>query len=98
MRRDILRNCRGVPAHACDLERVLVNVSRKHLQFWCAMGFRCSLPQQQGNRVRLFPSGAAWHPNTDRVVYSFILEEMRDHITFERGKCSGVTEEIRHPN
>lgn len=52
--------------------------------------------QQNGERVRLLPGGAACAPHPDRVLGPALGEDRRDHLVLDRLPGFGVTEECRH--
>ena len=54
--------------------------------------------QQNGNRVSLFASGAAWAPDPDQGAGLFILEELGDGLFFQRGKGLGIAKEVGDAN
>jgi hypothetical protein len=96
--RDVLGDCRWNAAGTGNLQRVFVDVAGENLQLRRARRVRCMLAHQDGDGIGFLPGGAAWHADAHCVLWSFAVEQVRDHLSFQHLECLLVAEEIGDPD
>src|ERR1700722_4232980 len=95
LRRNIRGNVLRILAVARHLNGFLADVGRENLNGHSRDGFQ-GLQQQYGDRVRLFASGAAGNPDTNRQIGLALVQNIRDDVALEILESFRVPEEGRH--
>ena len=98
LRRDVGGDAGRVHRGARGGNRVPVDVGSKDLQRPSLLERLHPLLQQDGDRIRFLARRTAGRPDANHAARRMVVEDLRDHLLFERLEGLRIAEETGHPD